>query len=159
MWAPEDFCRTLIRIDSDSMVLLTLSDVGEGQCTAIVRIVAEELEITASQVHLQPMLRKEECCLNFMLAVQAEFGSAESICGAWKPLREAAATARMMLVAAAAKRWDVDARSCHASEGEVIHTATWRKLNYGELAAEAARIPVPKNVALGRPGTSARVRA
>ena len=71
--------------------------------------------------------------------------------GGWKPLREAGATARIMLVAAAAKRWSVDPESCRAQEGEVIHESTGRRLKYGELAAEAAQMPVPENVTLKRP--------
>src|SRR5262245_64306565 len=56
-----------------------------------------------------------------------------------------------MLVSAAAKRWNVDARSCRAQGGEVLHPPTGRRAKYGELAADAARMPVPKNVALKRP--------
>jgi isoquinoline 1-oxidoreductase subunit beta len=56
-----------------------------------------------------------------------------------------------MLVAAAAKRWDIDAKSCRAQDGEVIHEPTGRRLTYGELAADAARMPVPGNVALKSP--------
>src|SRR5437870_1530587 len=56
-----------------------------------------------------------------------------------------------MLVAAAAKRWTVDPASCHAQSGEVRHAPTGRRLKYGELAADAAHVPVPKNVALKRP--------
>jgi isoquinoline 1-oxidoreductase beta subunit len=56
-----------------------------------------------------------------------------------------------MLIAAAAKRWGVDVTSCRAQEGEVIHTPSGRKLSYGELAADAAKMPVPTNVALKKP--------
>jgi isoquinoline 1-oxidoreductase beta subunit len=70
--------------------------------------------------------------------------------GAWKPLRQAGATARVMLVEAAAQRWRVDAKT-YAQDGEVIHVPTGRKLKYGELAADAARMPVPPNVTLKRP--------
>src|SRR5437870_8664454 len=56
-----------------------------------------------------------------------------------------------MLVAAAAKRWTVDPASCHAQSGEVRHAPTGRRLKYGELAADAARVPVPESVALKRP--------
>lgn len=56
-----------------------------------------------------------------------------------------------MLVAAAAKRWSVDPVSCRARSGEVLHAPTGRRIAYGQLAAEAARIPVPENVALKRP--------
>jgi isoquinoline 1-oxidoreductase subunit beta len=54
-------------------------------------------------------------------------------------------------VSAAAKRWDVDPASCRAQSGEVIHTSTGRKIKYGTLAADAARMPMPENVALKRP--------
>jgi isoquinoline 1-oxidoreductase subunit beta len=56
-----------------------------------------------------------------------------------------------MLVSAAAKRWNVDPGSCRAQSGEVLHAATGRSMKYGALAAEAARLPVPDNVALKRP--------
>jgi isoquinoline 1-oxidoreductase beta subunit len=56
-----------------------------------------------------------------------------------------------MLVAAAAKRWNVDPKSCHAEAGEVIHTPSSRRLKYGELAAEAANMPIPTDVALKSP--------
>jgi isoquinoline 1-oxidoreductase subunit beta len=70
----------------------------------------------------------------------------------WQPLRQAGAIARTMLVSAAAKRWNVDAASCHAQSGEVLHPPTGRRATYGELAADAARMPVlPKSVVLKRP--------
>ena len=54
-------------------------------------------------------------------------------------------------MSAAAKRWNVDPASCRAQSGEVLHAPTGRKIKYGELAADAARMPVPENVALKRP--------
>src|SRR5262249_11381098 len=71
-------------------------------------------------------------------------------------------TAVTMLVAAAAKRWNVDAATCRAERGAVLHPPTERRLAYGELAADAARMPVPEGVGLKRPqdfhliGTSAK---
>src|SRR5258708_35857037 len=56
-----------------------------------------------------------------------------------------------MLVTAAAKRWKVDPASCRAQSGEVLHAPTGRRAKYGELAADAGRVPVPKDVALKRP--------
>jgi isoquinoline 1-oxidoreductase beta subunit len=56
-----------------------------------------------------------------------------------------------MLVAAAAKRWNVEPASCRAQRGEVHHEPTGRSAKYGDLAADAARLPVPENVALKRP--------
>jgi isoquinoline 1-oxidoreductase subunit beta len=63
-------------------------------------------------------------------------------------LREAGATARVMLVAAAAKRWGVELKSCHAKDGEVAHLPTGRRFKYGELAREAAKMPLPAAVTL-----------
>ena len=87
---------------------------------------------------------------NPLLGVQATGGST-AIRAAWKPMREAGATARTMLVAAAAKRWNVDPASCRAQGGEVSTRRPGESLAYGELAADAARMPVPQNVALKRP--------
>jgi isoquinoline 1-oxidoreductase beta subunit len=82
--------------------------------------------------------------------VQATGGST-TIRASWKPLRQAGAIARTMLVSAAAKRWNVDPASCRAQGGEVLHAATGRSIKYGDLAADAARIPVPESVMLKRP--------
>src|ERR1700757_5225777 len=84
------------------------------------------------------------------MGVQAT-GNSNAIRGAWQPLRQAGATAKTMLVAAAAKRWNVDPASCRAQSGEVLHAPTGRTIKYGELAADAARMPVPANVVLKRP--------
>ncbi len=77
--------------------------------------------------------------------------SSTAIPAAWEPMRRAGATARTMLVSAAAKRWNVDPASCRAHGGEVLHAPTGRRLTYGELAADAASMPVPATVALKRP--------
>jgi isoquinoline 1-oxidoreductase beta subunit len=82
--------------------------------------------------------------------VQATGGST-SIRAAWTPLRQAGAAARMMLIAAAAKRWNVDPSSCHARRGTVIHAASGRQIVYGALAPEAAGMPVPENITLKQP--------
>src|SRR6266403_1618180 len=80
-------------------------------------------------------------------------GTSNAIRGAWQPLRQAGATARIMLVSAAAKRWNVDAASCRAEKGEVIHVASGRRLKYGALVADAAKLPLPapESVTLKRP--------
>jgi isoquinoline 1-oxidoreductase subunit beta len=78
-------------------------------------------------------------------------GNSNAMRAAWQPLRQAGAIARTMLVSAAAKRWTVDPASCRAQNGEVLHAPTGRRAEYGELAADAARMPVPASVALKRP--------
>src|SRR5258706_6695780 len=69
----------------------------------------------------------------------------------WEPMRQAGATARILLVAAAAKRWNVDPKSCRAQKGEVFHARTGRRAKYGDLAADAARMTAPQQVTLKRP--------
>ena len=141
-----------IRIDSDGQVVLTMPyvEMGQGTYTAIPMLIAEELEVELKQVRLEHAPPNEKLYANPLLGIQVT-GNSNAIRGAWKPLREAGATARTMLVAAAAKRWGVDPASCRAQTGEVLHPPTGRGAKYGELAADAARMPVPQPVALKRP--------
>jgi isoquinoline 1-oxidoreductase beta subunit len=141
-----------IRIGGDGQVVLTMPyvEMGQGTYTSIPMLIAEELEVELKQVRLEHAPPNQKLYANPLLGVQAT-GNSNAIRGAWKPLREAGASAREMLVEAAAKRWGVDAKSCHAEAGEVIHAASARRLTYGELAADAAQLPVPTNVALKRP--------
>jgi isoquinoline 1-oxidoreductase subunit beta len=101
-------------------------------------------------VRLEHAPPNEKLYSNPLLGVQAT-GNSNAIRGAWQPLRQAGATARTMLVAAAAKRWNVDPATCRAQHGEVLHPPTGRRIAYGELAADAARMPVPDEVALKQP--------
>jgi isoquinoline 1-oxidoreductase beta subunit len=147
-FAPNAF----IRIDSDGQVVLTMPyvEMGQGTYTSIPMLIAEELDVSLKQVRLEHAPANEKLYASPLLGVQAT-GNSNAMRGAWKPLREAGATARIMLVEAAAKRWGVDAKSCRTQDGEVKHAPTRRRLKYGELAADAAHMPVPGNVALKRP--------
>jgi len=147
-FAPNAF----IRIGSDGQIVLTMPyvEMGQGTYTAIPMLIAEELEVNLNQVRLEHAPPNEKLYANPLLGVQAT-GNSNAMRGAWKPLREAGATARTMLVAAGAKRWDVDPTSCRAQDGKVVHVPTGRRLKYGELAAEAAKMPVPAGVALKAP--------
>ena len=66
-----------------------------------------------------------------------------SVAGSWTILRQAGAAAREMLITAAAARWKVDRATCSAAKGEVVHAASKRSLKYGDLVADAAKLPVP----------------
>jgi isoquinoline 1-oxidoreductase subunit beta len=147
-FAPNAF----IRIGTDGEIVLTMPyvEMGQGTYTSIPMLIAEELEVSLKQVRLEHAPPNEKLYANPLLGVQAT-GNSNAIRGAWKPLREAGATARVMLISAAAKRWGVDAGSCHAEAGEVVHAPSGRRVKYGELAADAARMPIPKDVALKRP--------
>jgi len=147
-FAPNAF----IRIGSDGRIILIMPyvEMGQGTYTSIPMLIAEELDVNLKQVQLEHAPPNEKLYANPLLGVQAT-GNSNAIRGAWKPLREAGATARIMLVAAAAKRWGVDPKSCRAQDGEVAHVPTGRRLKYGELAAEAAKMPVPAGVTLKAP--------
>ena len=140
-----------IRIAPDGPVVLTMPyvEMGQGTYTAIPMLIVEELEVDLEQVRLEHAPPDEKRYANPLLGVQAT-GNSNAIRGAWQPLRQAGAVARTMLVSAAAKRWNVDPASCRAQSGEVLHAPTGRRVRYGDLAAEAARLPVPENVALKR---------
>ena len=147
-FAPNAF----VRIGRDGRVVLTMPyvEMGQGTYTAIPMLIAEELEVDLQQVTLEHAPPDEKLYANPLLGVQAT-GNSNAIRGAWQPLRQAGATARTMLVAAAAKRWNVDPSCCRAERGEVVHAPTGRRIGYGELAADAGRMPVPAGVELKRP--------
>ncbi len=147
-FAPNAF----VRVGGDGRIVLTMPyvEMGQGTYTSIPMLIAEELEVGLSQIHLEHAPADEKHYTNPLLGVQAT-GTSNAIRGAWKPMREAGAVAKTMLIAAAAKRWGVDASSCRARDGEVIHDASGKRLTYGELAADAAQMPVPKSVELKRP--------
>jgi isoquinoline 1-oxidoreductase beta subunit len=147
-FAPNAF----IRIGGDGQVVLTMPyvEMGQGTYTSIPMLIAEELEVDLKQVQLEHAPPNEKLYANPLLGVQAT-GNSNAIRGAWQPLRQAGAAARTMLVAAAAKRWNVDPASCRAQSGEVLHPATGRSIKYGDVAADAARLPVPESVVLKQP--------
>jgi isoquinoline 1-oxidoreductase subunit beta len=147
-FAPNAF----IRIDPNGQVTLIMPyvEMGQGTYTSIPMLIAEELEVDLKQVRLEHAPPNEKLYANPLLGVQATGGS-NAIRGAWQPLRQAGATARVMLVSAAAKRWNVDRASCRAQSGEVRHVPSGKRLEYGELAADAARMPLPESVTLKRP--------
>src|SRR6516165_12727834 len=136
-----------VRIDRDGQVILTMPyvEMGQGTYTSIPMLIAEELEVELSQVRLEHAPPNEKLYANPLLGVQAT-GNSNAVRGAWQPLRQAGAAARAMLVSAAANRWNVEPASCRAQSGEVVHASTGRRIRYGELAADAARLPVPEGV-------------
>jgi isoquinoline 1-oxidoreductase beta subunit len=138
-----------VRIEPDGQIVLTMPyvEMGQGTYTAIPMLIAEELEVELSQVRVEHAPPNEKLYGNPLLGIQAT-GNSNAIRGGWQPLRQAGATARTMLVAAAAKRWNVDPSSCRAQSGEVLHPSTGRRAKYGELAAEAVHVPVPETVTL-----------
>jgi isoquinoline 1-oxidoreductase beta subunit len=151
--AAEEFApNAFVRIDSSGQVTLVMPQVemGQGIYTAQAMLMAEELEVDLATVQLEHAPANNKLYANPLLGFQVTGGST-SVRAFWEPLRRAGATAREMLVAAAAQSWGVEPGSCRAERGAVSHSATGRKLGYGELAAKAAGLPVPEKVALKDP--------
>jgi isoquinoline 1-oxidoreductase subunit beta len=131
--------------DSSITVIVDRSEMGQGVYTALPMLLAEELNINfdAIQVVAAPV---GDAYINPGNGGQVT-GTSNSVQDAWDKLRMAGATARTMLVAAAAKRWRVDPASCQAKNGTVVN-AQGKVLTYGELADSAAKQPLPKDVKL-----------
>jgi isoquinoline 1-oxidoreductase subunit beta len=148
VFAPNAF----IRIDRASVVTLVLPyvEMGQGGYTAQAQLVSEELELDITQLKLEHAPADEKLYSHPVFADQITGGSA-GLRGAWETLRGAAASARTLLIAAAAQRWKVSADSCVARRGEVVHVASRRSLRFGELIEAAAKIPPPETVTLKEP--------
>src|SRR5437870_4795311 len=147
-FAPNAF----IRIDRDGRVTLIMHKVemGQGTYTSMPMLLAEELEVELSQVRLEHAPPNDALYAEPLFGVQ-ETGGSTSVRGNWEPLRRAGATARSLLVSAAARTWKVDPSSCRAARGEVIHGPSGRTLGYGALVDAAAALAVPANVPLKEP--------
>ena len=147
-FAPNAF----IRIDETGKVTLVMPQVemGQGVYTSIAMILAEELDADLGQVALQHAPPNDKLYGNPTFGLQVT-GNSNSIRAFWKPLRNAGASARAMLVQAAAQQWQVEPASCTAANGEVTHTESGRKLSYGALAIAASSQTPPKDVPLKDP--------
>lgn len=138
-----------IRIPAKGKIRLTIAktEMGQGVRTSLAAILAEELEVPLEAVELVQAAPGPDF-------KQLVTGGSTSVTSLFKPLREAGATAREMLVAAAAARWNVSDSACRAEAGSVRHGS--QSLPYGALAAEASRLPVPKAPAL-KPASAFRL--
>jgi isoquinoline 1-oxidoreductase beta subunit len=136
-----------LRIGSDDSItiLVDRSEMGQGVYTALPTLIAEELEVDLSRVRIDAA-PVGDAYVNALNGGQVT-GTSNSVPEAWDKLRKAGAQARSMLVAAAAQRWRVDPSVCRAHDGRVT-SAQGRTATYGQLAAAAARLPVPKDVTL-----------
>ena len=132
-----------IKIGTDGSILILAPnpEIGQGVKTSLPMIVAEELCVDWKKVQVE------------LAPLQAGFGrqtagGSGSVRGRFTDLRKAGATAREMLVSAAAQTWSVPVTECVAEDGMVLHKPSGKKLAYGDLAAKAATLEVPKNPTL-----------
>jgi isoquinoline 1-oxidoreductase subunit beta len=147
-FAPNAF----LRIDRTGKVVFVMPyiEMGQGTYTSIPMLIAEELEVDVSKVVIEHSPPDDKIYVNPLIGIQMTGGST-AIRGSYIRLRQAGATARVMLVNAAAQRWNVDASDCRAEKGVVRHEGTGRNLSYGKLVDAAAMLPVPENVPLKAP--------
>jgi isoquinoline 1-oxidoreductase subunit beta len=148
VFGPNAFVR--IRPDDSVVLVMPQVEMGQGTYTSMSMLIAEELEVDLAQVTLEAAPPDDKLYANPLIGFQVTGGST-SVMAYWEPLRRAGATARVMLIAAAANDWSVDPLSCRAEKGAVVDPATGRRLKYGELADAAAKLPVPDKVALKDP--------
>jgi len=147
-FAPNAF----IRIDPAGKTTLVMPQVemGQGVYTSVAMILAEELDADYQQIVLEHAPPNDKLYGNPSFGIQVT-GNSNSIRAFWKPLREAGAAARAMLIQAAAQQWKVDPASCTAADGQVRHLGSGRKLGFGTLAGAASKLAPPKNPPLKDP--------
>jgi isoquinoline 1-oxidoreductase subunit beta len=140
-----------VRIAPDNTVTIVIdkSEMGQGVITSLSMLLAEELELDWKKIKTE-FAPAAPVYFNPIFGLQGTGGST-SIRASWAPLTKAGAAAREMLISAAATRWEVDASTCRAENGAVIHSATKKKLGYGALVEAAAKLPVPDKPALKDP--------
>ncbi|HEX5005171.1 MAG TPA: molybdopterin cofactor-binding domain-containing protein, partial [Gemmatimonadales bacterium] len=145
--APDAF----LRLGGDGIVTVVIgrSEMGQGPTTGLAMILADELDADWARVRF---VQGPAAKAYYNPALKAQMtGGSSSIRAGWLPMREAGATARAMLLTAAAERWGVEPGSCTTDAGTVRHRASGRSASYGELAAAAGLLPVPSGVPLKEP--------
>jgi len=135
-----------LSINKDGTVTFTMprSELGQKVWTSLTMIIAEELEADWTKI------RVVQGDFNPEFGSQTTGGSA-SVRTSYDKLRKAGATAREMLLIAAAQKWNVEKDSCRAENSSVIHIPTNRAFSYGELVNTASKLPIPEDVTLKNP--------
>ena len=146
-FAPNAF----VRIGSEDLVTVIVnhSEMGQGVFTSLPMILADELDANWEKVRFEPA-PVDPVYNHPVFGIQMTGGST-STWSSFEQFRKAGATARAMLIAAAAQRWKVAPTSCRTENGTVVNTASGRRLSYGQLAESAAHLTPPQQVALKDP--------
>ena len=148
--APELTAWIVIHPDDTVVIRVARSEMGQGSLTALSMLVAEELECDWARVRPEFVAPEENLRRG---RVWRDMGTAasRSVSASQEYLREAGATAREMLVAAAAAEWCVPVAECQAAESVITHRPTNRSVSFGAVAAKAASMPPPSHVTLKPP--------
>jgi len=127
--------------DDSVTLLIDKSEMGQGISTALAMVLAEELDLDWKKVKTVFAPAAPQY-FNPIFGLQGTGGSS-SVRGSWEPLAKAGAAAREMLIATAAKRWNIEAAACHTENSAVVQTENGKRVGYGALVEEAAKMPVP----------------
>lgn len=138
-----------VQIYPDDRVVIRVarSELGQGSFTSLPMLVAEELQCDWKKVTAEYVTTTEQMKRNRVWGSMSTFGS-QSIRTSQEYLRKAGATAREMLIAAAAANWEVPASECVAENSVITHAASKRKISFGKVADAAAKLDAPKDVRL-----------
>jgi isoquinoline 1-oxidoreductase beta subunit len=128
------------------VVYVGKSEIGQGVATGFATIVADELDARLDQIDVHFPSADE--AYDDPMFHQLITGGSTSIAHTYDALRRAGATARAMLVSAAAQQWNVDPATCTVQDGNVVQTAGGRRARFGDLAARAATLAVPQEPTL-----------
>jgi isoquinoline 1-oxidoreductase subunit beta len=145
--APEITAWIVIQPDDTVIIRVARSEMGQGTLTALPMLVAEELECDWSKVRTE-FPRPDENLRRNRIWGDFSTGGSRSIRNSQEPLRRAGATAREMLIAAAAAQWGIVASECRAANSVITHGPSGRTVTFGRVAEAAAKIAPPKDVAL-----------
>lgn len=148
-FAPNAF----VRVNSDNTITVVIKhlEMGQGTFTGLATLVAEEMDADWSQIRSESAPADASRYNNLAWGTFQGTGGSSAIANAYTQMREAGATARYLLVAAAAQQWQVPADSLTVQKGIVAHRASNRSASFGELAAAAASQSVPTTIKLKDP--------
>src|SRR5579863_3328196 len=130
--------------DDTTTFMIHKVEMGQGTLTSISQLIADELDVDWGK------FRTEFPGIDPAFGFQGVVGSM-SIRTGWDPVRRAAASARAMLIDAAAQQWGIDQSKIRTENGSVINTSTNARLTYGKLATAASKLPAPKNAPMKDP--------
>jgi isoquinoline 1-oxidoreductase beta subunit len=142
-----------VRIGTDDRVIVIAKhlEMGQGTYTGLATLIAEELDARWSQIEVMAAPADATLYNNLFWGPVQGTGGSTAIANAYEQMRKAGATARAMLVSAAARRWQIAEASISVSEGIIMHSASGRRASFGEMAEAAATLPVPEGVFLKSP--------
>jgi isoquinoline 1-oxidoreductase beta subunit len=146
LFAPNAFVR--IGADNSITVIAKHLEMGQGSYTGIATVLAEELDADWAQVRVESAPADAKRYANLAFGTMQGTGGSSAMANSWTQLREAGAKARIMLVAAAGKEWNVPVSEITVEKSVIYHKASNRQASFGSLTARAASLPIPETIVL-----------